>query len=101
MNEQTTPSALNETDRYVSFCGIDCDGNAAELITTLDNHVQASDGDPRWVDYFQGKRKEQVERGQDNLYFVGSQVNALYAYLESCEDSEATDLLWKLEQECC
>ena len=39
--------------------------------------------------------------GRDNLNFVGNQLNVLYSYFAECDDSDALDLLYKLEQECC
>lgn len=90
-----------ETDRYVTFCGIDCDGNADRLMATLEKHLAAGDGDPKWLTYFKQKQAQQHKLSHDNLYFVGAQVNTLYDYFEECEDSEALELLWQLEQECC
>ena len=90
-----------ETDRYVSFCGIDCDGNARQLMAILDQHLQQQDGDPRWQEYFLGKQQQMLKLGQDNLFFIGALMNNLYSYLEGCADEEALQLLWKLEQECC
>ncbi|WP_221801535.1 N(2)-fixation sustaining protein CowN [Oceanobacter mangrovi] len=94
-------NAAAETDRYVTFCGIDCDGNANLLIDMLNAHLQAGHGDPLWQEYFQQKREQQAKMNHDNLYFVGAQMNSLYSYLEQCEDEEALELLWRLEQECC
>ena len=94
-------AAESVADRYISFCGIDCNGNADRLMAMLEAHIQAGDGDTRWCDYFTGKQIQQHAMGQDNLYFVGAQMNNLYSYLESCEDEVALALLWQLEQECC
>ncbi|MCY0967417.1 N(2)-fixation sustaining protein CowN [Parathalassolituus penaei] len=92
---------MTSTDRYVSFCGIDCDGNARQLMDILNQHLVAEDGDPRWCQYFRDKQLQQQQMGQDSLYFVGAQMNNLYSYLEGCGDEIALQLLWKLEQECC
>jgi len=96
MNEQTI-----KTDRYISFEGINCDANSEHLITLLEQHITAGHGDERWHLYFTQKREEQARMQQDNLHFIGSQMNNLYAYLEQCEDDTACDLLWQIEQECC
>ena len=88
-------------DRYQSFIGIPCDANADRLIDCLDEFIEAGRGDERWHAYFRGKREQQIRMNHDNLYFVGSQMNSLIAYFEECDDPEAMDLLWQVEQECC
>ena len=95
------PHATNQTDRYVSFCGIDCNGNANRLIEMLQANLDANKGDSRWRRYFTDKRAQQQRMQQDNLYFVGAQVNTLYSYFQNCDDQAALALLWTLEQECC
>ena len=91
----------NQTDRYITFCGINCDENADHLIAMLEQHIAADDGDGCWKTYFQQKRQQQAKMGHDNLYFIGSQMNNLYAYFEECENQDALALLWQVEQECC
>jgi len=91
--KDTTP------DRYLSFLGLDCNGKADRLMEMLSTHMQASES--RWVGYFEQKLEEKRRMGTDNLYFVGSQVNALHAFLEERDDESGLDLLWQLEQNCC
>ncbi len=88
-------------DRYQSFVGIPCDANADRLIAYLDRFIEAGRGDDRWQRYFREKREQQRRMDHDNLYFVGSQMNHLYAYLEACDDADCLELLWQIEQECC
>jgi hypothetical protein len=89
------------TDRYITFCNIDCDENAERLMALLEQHLDAKDGDAKWHNYFIKKRQEQQSTGRDNLNFVGHQINALYEYFEECGDQMASDLLYQVEQECC
>lgn len=91
----------SETDRYISFCGIDCDGNARRLMAILNTHIDEANGDRCWQEYFRDKQEQMRKLGQDNLFFIGAQMNNLYSYLEDCGDQEALQLLWRLEQECC
>lgn len=91
----------DETDRYISFSGIACDENADKLITLLETNLSANHGSAQWQEYFNNKRVEQKRMKLDNLNLVGSQVNPLYEYFSECEDKEALDLLYKIEQECC
>jgi hypothetical protein len=95
-----TPAA-DTADRYQTFIGIPCDANADRLIAYLDEFIQAEKGDSRWQEYFRSKRAQQLKMDHDNLYFVGSQMNNLYAYFEGCDDEQVMELLWQLEQECC
>lgn len=101
MNLQTDKEQEAATDRYVSFCGIDCDLKADKLMTMLEAHLEAGSGEARWIDYFQQKRAQQAKNKQDNLNFIGHQTNTLYEYFELCADEEATKLLYQIEQECC
>lgn len=89
------------TDRYVSFCGIECDLNAQRFMSKLEDCLSAGRGDPRWQDYFRQKRVQQAQMKQDDLYFIGAQMNNLYTYLEDLDDQELLDFLWQIEQECC
>ncbi|WP_262926939.1 N(2)-fixation sustaining protein CowN [Vibrio sp. Y2-5] len=38
---------------------------------------------------------------RDNLNVVENPLNVLYSYFVECDDSDALDLLYKLEQGCC
>ncbi|GAA5214885.1 N(2)-fixation sustaining protein CowN [Corallincola platygyrae] len=95
MSEQTAP------DRYISFCGIECDAMADELIAKLEHNISRQTGAQQWRDYFTQKRVEQQKMGRDNLHFIGNQTNPLYEYFEDCGDELATALLYQIEQECC
>ncbi|EIJ43260.1 hypothetical protein BegalDRAFT_2409 [Beggiatoa alba B18LD] len=99
--ETNSNSTTVQTDRYISFLGISCDANADQLLACVEAHIEAGHGDARWHVYFQQKRVQQAKMQHDNLYFVGSQMNNLRSYLEQCQDVEALELLWRLEQECC
>ncbi|GGA88108.1 hypothetical protein GCM10011369_32770 [Neiella marina] len=89
------------TDRYISFCGIECDANADKLIEMLKLNLSQKKGGGTWGQYFEMKFKEQHSVGSDNLHFIGNQLNPLYEYFEACGDSEAEALLYQIEQECC
>jgi hypothetical protein len=90
-----------QTDRYTSFCGIDCDLNADRLIAMLEQNIRAGNGDTKWHSYFAEKRAQQARLRHDNLNFIGHQTNTLYEYFDQCGDQEAKALLYKIEQECC
>lgn len=73
-----------EADRYVSFCGIECDLNARRFIQNLETCLERGLGEMRWRHYFRQKRTQQAQMGQDDLYFIGAQVNNLDTYLAGC-----------------
>lgn len=91
---------VSNTDRYVSFCGIECNRWADQLINTLQDTLDKG-ANPEWQAYFTLKFDEQTKMNHDNLFFVGAQMNNLYSFYEEIEDEQALQLLWKLEQECC
>jgi hypothetical protein len=88
-------------DRYVTFEGLDCDRNATRLMAIVRQHI----GDPakagQWGRYFSSKLVEQQRLGVDDLFFVGSQMNNLFAFFEECGDEASAELLYQVEQECC
>ncbi len=90
-----------KSDRYISFCNIDCDQNADRIIAMLESNLNAQNGAAQWLTYFNDKRQQQLKRGHDNLHFVGNQLNMLYEYFRLCEDEAALELLYQVEQECC
>jgi hypothetical protein len=91
----------SERDRYVSFDGLECDRNASEIIATIRRYMALPDGGGKWGKYFTNKFAEQRQMGTDELFFVGSQMNNLYAFFEEIGDEVAMELLYQVEQECC
>lgn len=90
-----------DRDRYITFLGLDCDANAVALVERIRHHIGEPATDARWRDYFAGKLEEKVRLGVDDLFFIGSQLNNVYALLEACGDEEGDALLYQVEQECC
>ncbi len=94
-------NTAEKTDRYISFCGIDCDRNADELIEHLRSHLETLPENNQWKSYFEQKFTQQQRMEYDNLFYVGCQVNALYEFFESVADEAALVLLQQIEEECC
>lgn len=94
-------NSAEKTDRYISFCGIDCDRNANELIDRLKQHLKALPAESKWRAYFEMKFEQQQRMAYDNLFYVGCQVNALYEFFDSVQDRESRALLQQVEEECC
>lgn len=88
-------------DRYVSFQDIDCNGNARMLMDYLRSHLNGAGAKSPWAAYFLMKLNQRDALGQDDLLFVGSQINALRSYFEELGDEHAQLLLEQIEEECC
>lgn len=91
----------NQIDRYVSFKNINCDGTARHLVERIQYYLDHSSQPNLWLDYFKKKLVERQTMGQDELFFVGSQVNNIRAFFEQFEDVEALNLLDQVEENCC
>ena len=88
-----------KTDRYISFQGIDCDGNARRLMACIEHQLaQPGRGNAFW-DYFRQKRKSGPQA--DDLFLVHAHLNAIRELFETWDDREALALLDQIEEECC
>lgn len=93
--------AAGKTDRYVTFEGIDCDGNARRLMALIDGHLtDPGKGNAFW-DYFQKKRAGGSGPKPDDLFLIHSNINQIRDFLEDCADEEGLALLMQIEEECC
>ncbi|NVN90767.1 MAG: N(2)-fixation sustaining protein CowN [Desulfuromonadales bacterium] len=96
-----------KTDRYVTFKGIDGDGNARKLMAMLRRHID----DPARTNLFWEQFKEKLTlaespdanhgRRLDELFLIHSYINNLYELFEEYEDTEALTLLRQIEVESC
>jgi len=101
------PATEKKTDRYVSFLGIDCEGNSRKLMAMLRRHID----DPAKSNPFWEKFREKLSRvglpdangGRclDELFLIHTYINNLYEIFEEYEDEEALALLGCIERECC
>lgn len=95
------------TDRYVTFKGIDGDGNARRLVAMLRRYID----DPALADPFWERFKEKLAlclpgadnhgRRLDELFLVHSYINNIRELLEEQEDLEGLALLERIELESC
>lgn len=96
-----------KTDRYVTFKGIDGDGNSRRLMAMLRRHID----DPARTNPFWEKFKEKLTQAEspdagagrrlDELFLIHSYINNLYELFEEYEDTEALALLRQIEAESC
>jgi hypothetical protein len=95
------PRSAVKIDRYVSFEGHACDDCARRIVAAIhDCLARLGDASP-WHAYFRTRLAEVERRGQDELYFVGSQVNTLRELFDEAGADDAAALLERVELECC
>lgn len=95
------PDPSGKTDRYISFDGIPCDDHARRIVGSIRDCIDDAAHPSDWQAYFTNKLVEVERRGQDELYFVGSQVNTIRELFEHYGREDALELLDRIEQECC
>jgi len=91
----------NTTDRYVSFEGIDCDGNARELMAHIERLLDLPGRSNAFWEYFMKKRAGGSGPKPDDLFLLHSNINQVRELLETWDDAAAMALLTRLEEECC
>ncbi len=89
------------TDRYISFEGIDCDGNADRVMAYIEQLLKQPGCSNAFWDYFMKKRTGGSGPRPDNLFLIHSNINQVRELFETCRDDEAIGLLLRLEEECC
>jgi N(2)-fixation sustaining protein CowN len=93
--------SAEKTDRYISFEGIECDDYARRIYQTIRDCIGEVDRPSPWQSYFERKMAEIERMGQDELFFVGSQVNYIRELFVFYGCQDALVLLDKVEDECC
>lgn len=105
METTTSPAAAcscrQKTDRYVSFEGIDCAGNARRLMEMIERDMPAEGKQGDFWRYFMAKRQPRSGPAPDDLFLVHCHINQIRELFEACGDAEALALLLQVEEECC
>jgi hypothetical protein len=105
MDENQSPNrdcgCSKDNDRYVSFTGIDCNGNASRVMAMIERNLPHSGTSRPFWEYFMAKRKPRSGPPPDDLFLVHSHLNQIREFFEERADEEALTLLFKLEEECC
>jgi len=91
-----------KSDRYISYKGIECEKNSAELIRLLRYHID----DPAKNNAFWGKFRglladAESGKGKDYLFLIHCYINNIQELFELYDDQPALDLLHQIEVECC
>ena len=90
-----------KTDRYVSFIGIDCIGQARRVMECIDRHRAIPSHNNAFWDYFAKKCSADAGPRPDILLLIHSNLGQIGELFELWGDHEALALLMQLEQECC
>lgn len=104
MKQATTAT---KPDRYISFKGIDGDGNARRLVSMLRRHIDdPAKTNPFWEKFklklaLAGSAEANGGRHLDELFLVHSYINNISELFEEYEDQEALALLRQVEAESC
>jgi hypothetical protein len=85
-------------DRYLSFKGIDFDGQARRMMERIALHTEESD-DPFWA-YFYKRRNATTGMRCDDQLLLSSFVNQVRELLEAKDDVQGLEWLDQLENEC-
>ena len=105
MDEKQSPNAdcacSKKTDRYLSFDGIDCNGNAHIVMALIECHLAESGQNGPFWEYFAAKRKPRSGPPPDDLFLVHCHINQIRELFEERADAQALALLSLLEEECC
>ena len=94
-------SDSNSPDRYVSFVGLDCDGQARRLIALLRPYMDDPEKRNAFWDLFARKLDPVSGPRHDELFLIHAHLNILRDQLEAAGDTAALALLDKIETECC
>ena len=96
-----------KTDRYVTFKGIDGEGNSRRLLEMLRPYIDdPATSNPFWEKFKAGlPQASLVSSGcgnrRDELLLVHSYLNNIRELFEAHDDREALDLLQQVELESC
>jgi hypothetical protein len=95
-----TSCAHGSTDRYVSFQGIDCEGNTRRVMALIDRYTLGGEPVDAFWTYFHKRRAATLGPRFDDLLLLSSFVNPVRELFEAKDDAEGLALLEKLEDEC-
>jgi hypothetical protein len=100
-------ATTSKPDRYVSFIGINGDGNSKVLMGMLRRHID----DPERTNLFWERFKEKLDnvgapvkssgRCLDELFLIHSYINDIRELFETYDDRDALKLLEQIEEESC
>jgi hypothetical protein len=95
------PEPESETNRYISFLGLDCDTRAQRFVDDLRDRMSTSGRtDPFWT-YLAAKLAGTAGPAHDALYHIHSHLNDIRDLLDRLDAPDLTAQLEVIETECC
>lgn len=91
----------SNTDRYITFKGLDCDENARLVMDCIDRQLAIPGHSNAFWEYFNNKRAGNSVTKPDDLFLIHAHINQVRELFETWDDEESMQLLVKLEEECC
>lgn len=88
-------------DRYCSFVGLDCDGQAQRLVALLRPYIDDPARTNGFWQLFARKLAAETGPSHDALFLIHAHLNILREQLEMHDDTAALALLDQIEIECC
>lgn len=88
-------------DRYASFIGLDCNGQARRFIDMLRPYMEQPEHSNAFWRLFAQKLAPTHGPKHDELFLIHAHINILRDQLETIADEQALLLLDQIEQECC
>lgn len=93
--------AAAERDRYASFIGLDCNGQASRLVDMLRPYMEQPEYNNAFWQHFAKKLAPENGPKHDALFLIHAHINILREQLEAIVDEQALLLLDQIEHECC
>lgn len=101
MSQIPSPSVSAQTDRYVTFLGIDFEGQTRRVMQRIELHTLGVGGqDNAFWQYFRRRREARNGVQCDDLLLLASFVNQVRELFEAMADDQGLAMLDQLEDEC-
>ena len=91
----------NQTDRYKTFAGIECDGNARQVMVLIEKYATQVEESRAFWEYFMAKRQPRSGPKPDDLFLIHCHINQIRELFDAYGNGESQALLVQVEEECC
>ena len=91
----------NQTDHYKTFAGIDCDGNARQVMALIEKYVAQVEESRAFWEYFMAKRQPRSGPKPDDLFLIHCHINQIRELFDTFSNGESQAQLVRVEEECC
>ncbi len=86
-------------DRYISFCGLECEQRAEVLVTRVCQLARQQEPDNRFWSRFAAKAA--APDGPDALFLVHAYIFYMRDFFAAHQDSDGLSMLDSIETDCC